>query len=184
MATKNAYSKCKSAVVLLFILFLLPAIAFAVLTDNGDGTISDSVSGLMWQKGFYGPLSWDDAVAAAAADTTAGQTDWRLPKIEELRTLIDSTYAPQLDPIFIRGNQPRDWTTWSSTEIEDDDYVLWDRAYYVFFEDGSVNSAAKGNNYSYRVVRANSPPSDGILWDVTSGDVIIWDSGGSVVAWE
>ena len=57
--------------------------------DNGDGTVTDEVTGLMWQKTFLGDVSWPDAAAAAARATTGGHTDWRVPTIKELYSLIN-----------------------------------------------------------------------------------------------
>jgi hypothetical protein len=54
-----------------------------------DGTVTDSVTGLTWTRALAGPLSWDEAQAAAAALRTGGQADWRVPTVKELYTLID-----------------------------------------------------------------------------------------------
>lgn len=55
--------------------------------DNGDGTITDMVTGLVWQKG-YELMSYDEAMAAAEALTLGGYSDWRLPSIKEAYSLI------------------------------------------------------------------------------------------------
>lgn len=70
-------------------------------TDNGDGTVSDNVTGLMWQQSpdrdgngiinAADKLSYVDALAGAASLTLAGHNDWRLPTIKELYSLIDFT---------------------------------------------------------------------------------------------
>ncbi len=57
-------------------------------TDHGDGTVTDQHTGLMWEKGFKTML-WDDAQGEAAACRTGGYTDWRVPTIKELYSLID-----------------------------------------------------------------------------------------------
>ena len=67
-------------------------------TDNGDGTITDNITGLMWQKSpdtngdgnilADDKYSYDEAVANASACNTGGYTDWRLPTIKELYSLI------------------------------------------------------------------------------------------------
>jgi hypothetical protein len=56
--------------------------------DNGDGTITDKASGLMWQKSFS-KVSWANAEAAAKAAKTGGYSDWRVPTIKELYSLIN-----------------------------------------------------------------------------------------------
>lgn len=57
--------------------------------DNGDGTVTDLRTGLMWQQDPGDKMSWDDAVAGAATFSLAGYTDWRLPSIKELYSLMD-----------------------------------------------------------------------------------------------
>lgn len=55
--------------------------------DNGDGTISDLVTGLMWEKGFR-RSTFPRAENEAAAARTGGHADWRVPTIKELYSLI------------------------------------------------------------------------------------------------
>ncbi len=57
-------------------------------TDNGDGTITDNVTGLMWEQGFD-LCNFDEAQSYAKACTTGEYTDWRVPTIKELYSLID-----------------------------------------------------------------------------------------------
>jgi hypothetical protein len=56
--------------------------------DNGDGTITDLNTGLMWQKTPGAKMTYDQAVANASSFNLAGYTDWRLPTIKELYSLI------------------------------------------------------------------------------------------------
>jgi len=57
--------------------------------DNGDGTVTDLVTGLMWQQGYSGKMSQSEAAAGASNFNLAGYSDWRLPTIKELYSLID-----------------------------------------------------------------------------------------------
>lgn len=57
--------------------------------DNGDGTISDPVTGLMWVKARGSKVSWEKALADAATCAVGGHHDWRMPTIKELYSLID-----------------------------------------------------------------------------------------------
>lgn len=57
--------------------------------DNDDGTVTDLNTGLMWQKSVSEKVVFDDAVANAYTFNLAGYTDWRLPTIKELFSLID-----------------------------------------------------------------------------------------------
>src|SRR4030066_830195 len=66
--------------------------------DNGDGTVTDLVTGLMWQKSpgtngdgiinYNDKMFFDDAQTYAASFNLAGVEDWRLPTIKELYSLI------------------------------------------------------------------------------------------------
>lgn len=56
--------------------------------DNGDGTVTDLVTGLIWQKEFR-RVTWVDAPADAAASRVGGFSDWRVPTIKELYSLMD-----------------------------------------------------------------------------------------------
>jgi hypothetical protein len=62
-------------------------------TDNGDGTVTDNVTGLMWQQDPGAKMTWNAGVAGAATLDLAGYGDWRLPTIKELYSLMaDSLY--------------------------------------------------------------------------------------------
>ncbi|WP_372805740.1 DUF1566 domain-containing protein [Pontiella sp.] len=56
--------------------------------DNGDGTITDQVTGLMWTQDPGKKMTFDDAVENASRCKTGGYSDWRLPTIKELYSLI------------------------------------------------------------------------------------------------
>jgi hypothetical protein len=64
-------------------------------TANGDGTVTDNVTGLMWQQvAPPGVYSWSDAQTYCANLALATHIDWRLPTFVELVSIIDSSQAP------------------------------------------------------------------------------------------
>jgi hypothetical protein len=70
----------------------VPTIIPQHFTDNGDGSITDHLTGLTWQKVLNGnPMSWEDALNYAESLSLAGRTDWRLPNIRELQSLNDES---------------------------------------------------------------------------------------------
>lgn len=56
--------------------------------DNGDGTVTDLNTHLMWLQNPVGKMTYAQAVAAASTCRVGGYTDWRLPTIKELYSLI------------------------------------------------------------------------------------------------
>ena len=63
--------------------------------DNGDGTVTDHATGLMWQQTDSGSgMDWEAALAYAESATTAGYDDWRLPNVKELQSIVDYTRSP------------------------------------------------------------------------------------------
>ncbi|MCF7848371.1 MAG: DUF1566 domain-containing protein [Kiritimatiellales bacterium] len=57
-------------------------------TDNGNGTVTDNVTGLMWTQDPGAKMTFNKAVAGASKCKVGGYTDWRLPTIKELYSLI------------------------------------------------------------------------------------------------
>jgi uncharacterized protein DUF1566 len=80
--------------------------------DQGDGTISDTCTGLMWQKDIADVnrdgqhdvndrLPWCEALAYCENLIFAGHDDWRLPNVKELQSIVDyGRFAPAIDPAF------------------------------------------------------------------------------------
>lgn len=75
--------------------------------DNGDGTIIDEATGLIWSKDDSGKgMDWPTALEYAEDFELAGQSDWRLPDAKELQSIIDYARSPDttgsaaIDPVF------------------------------------------------------------------------------------
>ena len=69
-------------------------------TNNGDGTVSDNATGLMWQtENAYNSanasfqFTWAEALESCEDSTVAGYTDWKLPDVKELQSIVDYTDA-------------------------------------------------------------------------------------------
>ena len=64
------------------------------MTSNGDGTVTDLITGLVWEardESAVSAVSWEAAITFCEGLDYSGKTDWRLPNIKELSTLIDLT---------------------------------------------------------------------------------------------
>lgn len=82
--------------------------------DNGDGTISDLATGLMWQQADDGNTrNWEDALEYSENLQYAGYTDWRLPNAKELHSIVDYTRCPDIT------NSPAINALFTTTEIND-----------------------------------------------------------------
>jgi hypothetical protein len=86
-----------------------------VLVDNNDGTVTDRATGLMWQMGgSSGSLDHRSAkeyVMQLNWQRFVGYTDWRMPTIEELASLIQRTRrnGVYIDPVF-DDSQTKCWS--------------------------------------------------------------------------
>lgn len=127
--------------------------------DNGDGTVSDHLTGLIWLKNAgqncIGLQTWADALSSSntLASGSCGLTDgsvpgdWRLPNIRELQSLID--YG-QINPAFPPGTPftgVRSGNYWSSTTSQEGVYAAW----FVNFTSGFVSIDVKTVGYNYNV---------------------------------
>jgi hypothetical protein len=135
--------------------------------DNGEGTVTDTCTGLMWQKdtadvngsgaiekGFPGDrLAWCDALAYCENLSFAGHEDWRLPNVRELQSIVDYGRPGAIDPVF---GAVHDWY-WSSTTLLWKPYCAWlvDFSFGNVDADGrpNINGACKYNDYFVRAVR-------------------------------
>jgi len=90
--------------------------------DNGDGTVTDACTGLMWQQrtaditGDGGSTAedgatWQDALRYCDGLTLAGHDDWRLPSTRELESIVDyGRRDPCIGPAFETVARPH-WTS-------------------------------------------------------------------------
>lgn len=132
-------------------------IAGAVFIDNNDGTVTDTDTCLQWQKesmdtkNGVGPdtYNWQEALAVSEGLNLAGYSDWRLPDINELVSLIDRNYiSPAVDPVFAATTVAHFY--WSSTTFIRLQYYSW----RVMFWAGYVAYNTVKSEYHYvRAVR-------------------------------
>jgi len=124
-------------------------------TDNGDGTITDNRTGLMWAKdgngaGCYsgGTRTWEQALSFAEGLTFATYSDWRLPNVKELQSIVDyGEYDPSINTTYFPNTYPGYY--WSATTYVGDTSYAWD----VHFGVGSVGYNAKTSYIYVRCVR-------------------------------
>ena len=153
-------------------------------TNNGDGTITDNVTSLMWQAtpdgfaynwyeatGTYDAVSNPDTIDICGDSTLAGHTDWRLPVRRELHSLVDyGTINPAIDITYFSNTGINDY--WSKTERERNTT----EAYYQWYADGSVSTADKTFDKNVHCVRGTTW-GNSIFVDNGNGTVTDTDSG-------
>jgi len=116
-------------------------------TDNGDGTVSDNLTGLIWLKNarcFYS--NWLDALSncntlnsgECGLSDGSVEGDWRLPNLKELQSLLDyGRYNPCL-PLGHPFSVASGGGYWSSTTHSFSSYYAWEvqtGGAYVFATD-------------------------------------------------
>jgi hypothetical protein len=129
---------------------------FSSFIDNGDGTVSDTDTGLMWQKDTApGIYTWEQSLHYCDTLSHAGYSDWRLPNVNELQSIVDyDRYDPSIDPVF---NYSLMTCPWSSTTHAEWPHNAW----LVCFGDGNLNIFNKSDNGDVRAVRGGKCDSDG-----------------------
>jgi len=128
---------------------------------NGDGTVTDSKTGLIWMRCSLGQAwdssscvgttlthSWSEALTAGNAQVFAGKTDWRLPNIKELNSLIDykciaSSINETVFPMTISDYY------WTASGIGTSSWA-------VSFHNGTDASYLKSIKWSVRLVRGGN----------------------------
>ncbi|MBI5591177.1 MAG: DUF1566 domain-containing protein [Deltaproteobacteria bacterium] len=126
-------------------------------TDNGDGTVTDTSTGLVWQQATANSRSWEEALSYCATLNLGNNTDWRLPTIRELRSLVDyNRYNPAINMVYFTGTLSSYY--WTSTTDAYSKYGAWSIGLY----NGDDSKDFKDDSHNVRAVRggqANSTPS-------------------------
>lgn len=158
----------KVIIIFLFLISTMSVNAQNRFADNGNGTITDTSTGLMWQQDPGEKVTWEEALANADTLTLGGYDDWRVPTITELYSLMDfngvtgmnvSGSVPYIDTdyfVFEYGNEAAgermiDAQYWSSTEYVSTTMDNQRTVFGVNFADGRI----KG--YSIISLRGNAP---------------------------
>ena len=125
-------------------------------TDNGDGTISDNYTGLIWQKiQPADTMAWEGALAYANSFSLAGKTDWRVPNVRELQSLNDEKIIkPSFNKNYFVNSLSGNY--WSSTTMFNTATVAWD----INIDYGIVSYNAKTEKEHVLLVRGGNDKKD------------------------
>jgi hypothetical protein len=158
-------------------------------TDQGDGTVKDNVTGLVWQKTVTATqaFTWTDAINYCATLTLAGRS-WRLPTRIQLLSIVDFTRtSPAANTTAFPGipGGKYHWTAspWVVSQIATKPQDSW----IVNFFEGLTSNA--GDRTTTQFARCVSTPTSGPLpalyTQVAAGEVqdsqtkLIWQQGDS-----
>jgi len=163
-------------------------------TDNGDGTITDNVTGLMWEVAMGDKITFDEAFTKAESSTLGGYPDWRVPTIKELYSLIlftgqvkgqtaisffiDINYFDHPIGDTSIGEREIDAQTWSATEYVGTTMRADATVFGVNFIDGRIKGypkynprSAEANKMYFRMVRGNSDYGKNTFSDNNNGTI-------------
>lgn len=169
-------------------------------TYNGDGTVTDNVTGLMWEQDMGTKMTLEEAIQKAKNTKLGGHNDWRIPTIKELYSLIQFTgkvKGPTAIEMFIDTdyfNQPLgnsknaereiDAQTWSSTAYVGRTMRNDETIFGVNFVDGRIKGYPKynpktnaSNKMYFRLVRGNTDYGKNNFIDNGDGTITDYATG-------
>jgi len=112
--------------------------------DLGESVL-DTNTGLEWQKTTPGKMSWEKAMRYAKGLSLGGHSDWRLPSVQELTTLVD---YEKNDPASSFPGMASNWC-WSSSSFSGSSSLAW----FVNFDVGNASYLAKTYSNYVRCIR-------------------------------
>ncbi|WP_295879311.1 DUF1566 domain-containing protein [uncultured Thiohalocapsa sp.] len=134
-------------------------------TDNGDGTVTDTASGLMWMRCALGQewtgdtcagdaetYAWPSTQPAADAVNASGEqffSDWRVPGLRDLALIVERECVNPRINLTVFPNTAADFF-WTSSAREDDPD---DRVYALSFGPEGVEPHARSLAHHLRLVR-------------------------------
>jgi hypothetical protein len=161
----------------------MPSNPDASYTDNGDGTVTHTPTGLTWKRCVEGQTwsdgtctgtattaTWQQALKLAAASSFAGHTDWRLPNIKELRSLVEECRSyPAINEAIFPNTQAKNPSVivplWSGSPL--DSTGRFKEALTVEIQSfGHPTVSPRLNLFNVRLMRVGAPSSTPPLSDV------------------
>jgi hypothetical protein len=154
-------------------------------TDLGNGIVRDNVTGLQWQQAKApGAYNWEQAEEYCSYLSLGGEEGWRLPLINELLSIVDSSqYGPSINTAYFPDTQEVYWSSTIGT------VSIPNYHWFAQFRDGSINFYDAYVRMSVRAVldeRSSSYFSDhgdgtvndtatGLMWQKDPADTFTWE---------
>ncbi|UJB65120.1 IPTL-CTERM sorting domain-containing protein [Acidovorax sp. YS12] len=143
----------------------VPSNPDAIYTVHGDGTVTDTRTGLTWKQCLEGfenngagctgapsqkNFTWNEALALAASHNFAGHNDWRLPNIKELLSLVEECRgSPAINDVAFPGDPQGGYVHSSSPAAGMVPTIVWD----VQIVTGAIVQSARSTPAYVRLVR-------------------------------
>ena len=136
----------------------------AQFTIGNNGTVTDNKTGLMWKRcsegqawdgstctGSAAIYTWQAALQQGQPSGFAGFTDWRVPNIKELRSIVELQCVDPSVNLNIFPATPFE-VFWSSSTYAESSGNAW--AWVIYFDYGYGNVGIKNSGYHVRLVRS------------------------------
>ncbi|HTZ18238.1 MAG TPA: DUF1566 domain-containing protein [Dissulfurispiraceae bacterium] len=128
--------------------------SYGSFINNGNSTITDPATSLMWQQGHVSSEDLADALTHCENLDFASRQNWRLPNIRELISIVDYSRAPALNSNYFSYN-PSESITYRSSTTEN---VATANSWWVYIPDGKVDADPKSNQYWVKCVTCANLP--------------------------
>ena len=137
------------------------------MNDNGNGTVSDDFTGLMWQQADPGGLTytWDQASQFCIGLKLGNHADWRLPTLAELNTLIDFNKSNPATANLLQTNV--NLAYWSATLLANAPNNAWGVSFVI----GTQQAGQLTFPNHTRCVRGTTASHAGARFTTTTGTV-------------
>jgi hypothetical protein len=159
------------------LLLTLAGNGWGAFVNNGDGTVSDTSTGLMWQQADNGAeRTWLNALSTCEALALAGQTDWRLPDIRELQSIVEDSNSSPAVPSEFNSRVENYWSATTDAQFPGD-------AWYVYFGRGFSGNDSKENIYRVRCVRGGAAGSNYLDLTAPNGGEVLYKGQVYTITW-
>ena len=170
----------KISKLIIILVLICPCISLSMLIDNNNGTVTDTCTGLMWQKeSSASSMTYEQAINYCDDKTLGGFSDWRLPEREELRSIVNyNTFEPAIDTTYFPNTKSLPY--WSLTHL----FTLPEGIWYISFYDGHDEFEGYDNDFTnlnsslyVRAVRGGQSISSGklLIGSLKQGEAIYRD---------
>ncbi len=153
--------------------------SYSLETISGKKIVKDNNTNLWWQYDMpERTYTWDEA-NTYCENTYAGYSDWRLPTVQELLTIVDNGQESDL-AIDTRFFPELNKLCWSSATSKENSYANY--AWGVYFSGGgSVNRYPKSYNFLALCVRGTTLPTSSFSTSTINGNDVVIDSSSNLI---